>query len=296
MQFVVVTKRLEFIQNGRLIHALEKYLGASDIVLILPSRLCRTVKMFDGWRGRIVDETDVAGIALSEVAEWNVDGFPARAGWYYQQLIKLAFAQTEIAQKRFVIWDADTIPSRKLAVFDKDKLVFTQGHEYHLPYFETNTRLIDINRTNVPRFSAVAQHMPVDRTLMREMLEFIGKKSSDGSWITAIRNAIENRSGGSLFSEYELFADWVRVHHPSRFVIRAVPWFRGGTMLSKSEIAVFAKLTRFLSFEEWHQPAKGFLHCRLWRLLCRQHIEAVRVTASFAAFVKSRAAADGATE
>jgi hypothetical protein len=32
MQFVVVTKRLEFIQNGRLFHALEKYLGASDIV------------------------------------------------------------------------------------------------------------------------------------------------------------------------------------------------------------------------------------------------------------------------
>jgi hypothetical protein len=99
-----------------------------------------------------------------------------------------------------------------------------------------------------------------------------------------------------LFSEYELFADWVRVHHPSRFVIRAVPWFRAGAMLSKPEIAVFTKLTRFLSFEEWHQPAKGFLHYRLWRLLCRQHIEAVRTTANFTGFVKSRTAANGVAE
>jgi hypothetical protein len=296
MQVVIVTKRLEFIQNGRLIRALEKYLNASDIVLILPSRLCHTVKMFDGWRGRIIHEMDIVGVALSEVAKWNVDAFPARAGWYYQQLIKLAFAQTQIAQERFVIWDADTIPSRKLIVFDKDKLVFTQGHEYHLPYFETNTRLIDINRTNVPRFSAIAQHMPVDRALMREMLEFIGKKSSDRSWITAIRNVIENRSGESLFSEYELFADWVRVHHPSRFVIRAVPWFRAGGKLSKPEIAVFKKLTWFIAFEEWHQPEKGFLHHRLWRLLRRQHTEAVRVTASFASFIKSCAAANDAAE
>jgi uncharacterized protein DUF6492 len=139
---------------------------------------------------------------------------------------KLAFAQSEIAQERFVVWDADTISNRKMSVFDGDKLIFTQGHEYHLPYFETNKRLIDTDRTSAAKFSAVAQHMPVDRALMREMLHSMGKKSVDGSWVTAIKSAIENRDGGSLFSEYELFADWVRVRHPNRYKLRAVPWVR----------------------------------------------------------------------
>ena len=37
MQVLVVTKKLEFIRDGRLIEGLVRYLNASDIVLVVPS-------------------------------------------------------------------------------------------------------------------------------------------------------------------------------------------------------------------------------------------------------------------
>jgi hypothetical protein len=157
MQILIVTKRLDFIRNGQLIEALKRYLDASVIVLVVPSDLHQTVtRLAAGCQNvHVINETEILPPSLSDIANWSVDNFPARAGWYYQQFLKLGFARTPIAQERFIIWDADTIPMRKMSVFDGDKLIFTRGYEFHTPYFETNQLLIGVNRTNYENFSAV---------------------------------------------------------------------------------------------------------------------------------------------
>ena len=120
-----------------------------------------------------MNEVEVVGDRLCDIENWNVSGFPERAGWYYQQFVKLAFARSALAQHRFLVWDADTIPMHEMSVFDGDKLVFTQGDEFHIPYFETNRTLIGVDRAKTERYSAISQHMPVDRAIMLELLNYL---------------------------------------------------------------------------------------------------------------------------
>jgi len=269
MQILVVTKNLDFIKNGQLTKALQRYLNASDIVLVVPLDLYQTANKLAAGCSilRVFNEVEILGFPLSGITNWSVDNFPTRAGWYYQQFIKLGFARTSIAQERFLIWDADTIPTRKMSVFDGDKLIFTRGHEFHTPYFETNKMLIGVNRANDEKFSAISQHVPVERALMLELLQMLDASSADASWVTAIRKAIEHRQGMGLFSEYELFADYVRSRYPNRFVLRSLPWLRQGAMLSKIEIAIIKQFTWFISFEEWHKSDRKhpLNHLRCWK-------------------------------
>jgi hypothetical protein len=273
VQVFVVTKEIELIQSDELITAVHRCLGAHDLCFVVPPALVDTIKSMAEQHNfvRAVDERDILAMPLSEVAAWPVDGFPERAGWYYQQLIKLALAQSAIAEQHFLIWDADTIPYRRMSMFEGERLVFTRGFEFHRPYFETNRRLIGVDRSQGPRFSAISQHMPVDRTLMGEMLDFLAKSSPDGSWIGAIRAALVDRQGGSLLSEYELFADWLRVRHPERLLLRRLPWSRNGAILSEREIARAKKMACFIAFEEWDRwrSTQGYVHYKFWRELTR---------------------------
>jgi hypothetical protein len=269
MQIFVVTKKLEFVQSGELIDALRMHLEADDVTLVVPPELLHIAKHTTISHNlvRVVNEVEIAGFPLSDVAKWNVDGFPRQAGWYYQQLLKLAICKSDLAREKYVIWDGDTIPYRRLSTFDDGKLIFTRGYEFHLPYFETNDRIIGINRTWGPHFSAISQHMPVDRAIMREMLQFIGQKSNDGSWVSAIRTALLGRKGWWLFSEYELFADWMRAKHPARFVLRSVPWLREGAALYKPEIAIAKRIAWFIAFEDYHTKYRPGSHLKSWSLL-----------------------------
>jgi hypothetical protein len=269
MQILLVTKKLDFIEDGQLPAALRQHLGASQIVLGTPPSLRERGLRFTREQNdfKVIDENEILGFPLSSVSSWNVDGFPGRAGWYYQQLLKLGFARTALAQEKFLIWDADTIPTRKMAVFDGNTLLFTRGHELHVPYFETNRLLIGIDRMKGKKFSAISQHMPVDRALMLDMLKALDAKGGEGGWIAAIHQAIQGRTGECLFSEYELFADYVRSRHPSRSKLRSLPWLRQGAVLSDIEIAIARKLAWFISFEDWHKPdrAQWLNHLRCWK-------------------------------
>jgi hypothetical protein len=269
MQIFVVTKNLDFVQSGELIDALRMHLEADEITLVVPSELVQIAKRTASSDNliRVVNEVEIAGFPLSDIAKWNVDYFPRRAGWYYQQILKLAICESNLAREKYVIWDADTIPYHRIPTFDGEKLIFTRGYEFHLPYFEANEQLIGINRTSGPRFSAVSQHMPVDRAIMREMLQFMGQRSKDGSWVSAIRTALLGRKGGSLFSEYEIFADWMRVKYPARFILRSVPWLREGGLLYKPELAMAKKLAWFIAFEDWHRRYRPWPHLKSRSLL-----------------------------
>ena len=149
-------------------------------------------------------------------------GFPERAGWYLQQFLKIAVAEHSIAEPRYLIWDADTVPYRHLRFFDdQGRLLFTEGPEFHEPYFETNEALIGVDRRrDGVRFSAISQHMPVDRDLMLCLLRRMRNRNG-AEWVSAVKSAIsDGRESRSLFSEYELFADWVRSEYPDRMCLR----------------------------------------------------------------------------
>jgi hypothetical protein len=274
VQVFIVTKEIAFIESDELIEAVHSCLSAEELCFVVPSGLVATVEAMARRHQflRAVDENDILGVSLAEIAAWPVDSFPDRAGWYYQQLIKLALAWSPMARERYLIWDADTIPYHPLSMFDRDRLVFTRGFEFHRPYFETNRLLIGVDRSDGPHFSAISQHMPVDRALMREMLDFMARGSEDGTWIGAVKHALVGRTNFSLLSEYELFADWLRVKHPERFILRRVPWSRNGAILSAREVQIAKRIAWFIAFEEWDRwrSTQKYVHYKFWRQLLRR--------------------------
>jgi hypothetical protein len=255
MQVFTVTKDLNLLDRFMFVDNVQKFLGATQLVFIVPSNLVGDFER--AYEARkfctIVDEKSVLGEPLHDIEKWNVSGFPARAGWYYQQFLKMAIATTKLAQPKYVVWDSDTIPYRHMIFFDADKLLFTKSSEFHKAYFVTNGALIGVNRIREkPRFSAVSQHMPVDRELMLGLLRQIGR-DDQGDWVGAIRRAVsDGRKGGSLFSEYEIFADWVRVTYPDRFVLRKLPWSRKGNLFNRIQLAMAEESMHFIAFEYWH--------------------------------------------
>ena len=257
MQVFTVTKNPDLLTHFELADNVRRYLQATQLVFIVPRALVDAFARAYASRRfcRIIDEGEILGLSLKDIETWNVFAFPERAGWYLQQFLKIAVAEHPIAEPRYLIWDADTVPYRRLRFFDdQERLVFTEGPEFHEPYFATNDALIGVDRRRDGlRFSAISQHMPVYRDLMVSLLGRIGRLNG-ADWLSVVKAAIsDGRESRSLFSEYELFADWVRSECPDRFCLRRMSWSRNGNLFTPIQLMAAKRTLSFIAFETWHK-------------------------------------------
>ena len=211
----------------------------------------------------------IPGMTLRSLRALALPGFPQGAGWYFQQLLKFAFAFREPSDDYFLIWDADTIPLRALQFFDaEDRMLLTTAEEEHVPYFETYRRLLG----EEPRreFSFIAQHMIVQKSVLREMLAAIeANVPGHDHWAWKI---MKNLGGGStnLFSEYEMLGHYAKNHHPERVTFRKLPWLRDGSretkgMPSAANLARLGERHAFAAFESGQMPLRRFVRkLRAW--------------------------------
>ena len=82
---------------------------------------------------------------------------PNCVGWYFQQLLKFAFAKSKWAKEYYLTWDADTIPLSPLSFFNENQPLFTKKIEYHEPYFITLNRILGFGKLVDFSFIAVAK-------------------------------------------------------------------------------------------------------------------------------------------
>jgi hypothetical protein len=180
----------------------------------------------------LLDEDNlIPGMTLVELRKLNLRGFPESAGWYFQQLLKLAYAFHGPANSHYLIWDADTILLRPMELFDESGRVwFTMADEFHAPYFETYVRLFGHD----PRreFSFVSQHMVVSKPIMREMLSQIEAHCPGGkNWAWKIMENLSDRMV-YRFSEYETYGHYVKNLHFDTAAFRRLEWTRDGALAS----------------------------------------------------------------
>ncbi len=205
----------------------------------------------------------IPGMTLQSLRGLALPGFPKGAGWYFQQLLKFAFALREPADDYCLIWDADTVPLRALEFFDTEgRMLLTTAEEEHIPYFETYRRLLG----EEPRreCSFIAQHMIVQTAVLREMLATIeGRLPGHENWAWAI---MKNLAGSStnLFSEYEMLGHYTRNHFPERVALRQLPWLRDGSreiggMPSAADLARLGGRYAFAAFESGQMPLRRFV-------------------------------------
>ena len=106
-------------------------LEVSEIIFIGPQNLeaCVQNDIEDGlFRENTVSflhenmllEIDKLRPLYGSLLEKNTKPKPSSINWYYQQFLKMAYART-CPSEYYLCWDSDTIPLRKISMFDENK-------------------------------------------------------------------------------------------------------------------------------------------------------------------------------
>lgn len=215
-------------------------------------------------RVTLLDEsTLVPGMDIHAVQRLVAQHFPQgmRAGWYFQQFLKMGFAMSQWASDYYLVWDADTIPTSDLSFFSPDgKMLLAQKTEYHRAYFDTMQRLIGLDKS--VDFSFIAEHMIFRTSYMRELIarisspEFLG--GGNCKWYETVIEAI-NPKDGLGFSEFETYGTFVHTFHREDIEYRTLHTMRrAGFLFGRSmkdyEIKEFDGVTDTISLEAGHIP------------------------------------------
>jgi hypothetical protein len=157
------------------------------------------------------------------------------AGWYFQQFLKMGFAQYASTHPYYLIWDSDTLLTRPISFFENDKILLTQGNEYHSEYFQTIGILFD--KINLTSKSHISQHLMVRTEDMINLIRHL------------------------QFSEYETYANYCLSTKPDSYRSIKRLWFRYGQSyfrcdLRFANISALSSFYDFVAFEDWDT---GFL-------------------------------------
>lgn len=173
-----------------------------------------------------------------------------RAGWIYQQLVKLLTSRV-IADlsEAYVIMDADVIFIRDV-VFDPDRFFYSWAIEYHLPYLEPTKQLLGIEQTI--GFSTTAHHMICTRSKMEEMLSSIEARFGC-SFVEAVLSVINYHQISNL-NEQDLWANFMLTQHPDLCHHRQLKWVDLDFI---PDAAYLAQNTQNLDFVACHEWMRG---------------------------------------
>lgn len=239
-----------------------KNIDSQNYCVVVPSCDLEKFRAVSPSQYQVLDEDLVVdGLSLSTVRERMPKQNQDRAGWYFQQLLKLgALAGLTVPDEGLVlIWDADTIPLKKLKFEQEGRLIYFMGHENHGPYFETLKKLLQIDKK--VDFSFIAQSFVFKKKWIKEFLSEL-EQIAGIKWWEAILRAIdlEEISG---FSEYETLGNWLMLRHKDQIAFSTAKWERMG--FSKADLHELGKYQlenpaiSFISFEAWDQklPENG---------------------------------------
>lgn len=229
--------------------------GVTDIVIVAPSH------ERDEFRGvvdsypdvHVLRDPDVLNFTVKDISLHQIPSFPQRAGWFFQQFLKLGFASHPMARENYLVWDADTIPLKPMEFCRDGKILFTRGLEYFGEYFDTIEDLFGFKSAFA--CSVISQHSLLEKALINEMFAFVKRKRSIPSFYECVlKSCVKRRS--AFFSEYETYAAFLARHRPHKYLCVRRRWFRNAAALSavppsRFWLSFLAKFFDFATFEAW---------------------------------------------
>ena len=232
---------------------IRKFIRAERYEVIVPSQYIRIFESLSDTGWVVIDEEKFATeFSIDYVKKKMPNGKESRAGWYYQQLLKLhALINSGPDENRLLIWDADTVPLKPLQFFHGDKAVYFSGSEYHKPYFKTTKKLINLDKS--VECSFIAQCFPAYSTWVQEFKHYV-EVTHQKCWFDAILDC-SDLSELSGFSEYETLGTFFVNRFKDQMVFNEKKWERFGASLAPvGEMvcaAVSEHLPSYVSYETW---------------------------------------------
>lgn len=227
--------------------------SASDRVFIITdisNKLFFPNKWLESNNVTLVDENSlVEGLSFDSIKEMLQKHFCTETaqypGWYLQQFLKMGFALSTYATAEYLIWDSDTIPLRSIQFKEGHRYMLTVKSEHHIPYFETMQNLLGFGRLNDRSF--IAEHMPINVSVMKDLISVIAQSSIPGNWwFEKIINATSGRDE-QAFSEFETYGNFLLKNYSEQIVQRPLNTMRTAGMLfgrgvTKSQLSLLAKM------------------------------------------------------
>lgn len=179
----------------------------------------------------------------------NAQMFAApRAGWYFQQVLKLGLA-TKLCSKYYLVVDSDVVFVRPVSFFSQGKPLYAVGSEYHAPYFAAYRELIgtDANR----EYSFIVHHMVFSSEIVLELLSSF--RTTEPWWKAIAEYATPRPPFYSLsqFSEYETYGHFLKERHPDDFSIRVLHWLNEPGCPTERRLHLIARRFDFAAFHEY---------------------------------------------
>lgn len=207
----------------------------------------------------------IPGLTLGNIKEIkkNISGTERRAGWYFQQFIKMAYAQI-CNDEYYLVWDSDTIPIKKIVFFDSDGKPYLDYREYvkyDECFFRTQKVLManeKLERTMDKSF--ICEHLLVNVQIMRSLINDLviygtaKKHTFYENIMYSISRDLINLSG---FSEFETYASYVMNEYPNTHILRYWKNLRNagiyiGKNISKSNVDWISKSFDVISVEDFN--------------------------------------------
>ena len=235
-----------------------------QVWVIVPDEAVKLFEEISHSDDLVVPESSLASQFLEPLeARLNSVGKINRLGWYLQQFLKLAALRESSHLERILLWDADTVPVRRLRFFTKTgSLVFYPSRgEYHLPYFRAIDSLLGLDR--LVGFSFVSQCFPITGSAVSQFWERIESRSEGSFWETLLAGVQWEEDSG--FSEYEALGTFLTHVIPESIKQSTKFWRRNGWHYFHSPQDTMGGLSRILgfwypsyvSFEKWAENSAG---------------------------------------
>ena len=259
-------------------HYLPKYIDAVEYMLIVPDD---EVSFFVGispliWtiRGESEYSYNHSKITISKRLSGKNIG---RSGWYLQQFIKINAAIDPALSNddRVLIWDADTVPLKKLKFTEglaTSKMAFYSSDEFHEPYSHTLLKVFNLKQ--IGNRSFVAQCIPAKVSWLRDMIGL------HHDYVDAVLDAMLGNDS-SEFSEYQTIGHYIFLHHRSSVYLNFRPWSRGGVveisrfkLLNKLTLYLYSLFFDYIAYEHWQERIRlsDLINRRLKNLINRSYI------------------------
>lgn len=202
-------------------------------VFIITNKNSTAFKLCKNNLYNFIDENKLMGYSKTDI-KYKANE-KDRAGWIYQQLLKLN-SDKFVKSKNYLILDSDTVLINKICFIKNKKYIFQNSIEWHKPYFENFFKIFKYKAEN--KLSCIAHMMIFNVEKLKEMKLEISKKNNK-KWDDVILSLIDNKES-SFFSEYETYSNWLSKNYPTR--VRFVPFYNKA--LPKKDLTTLNELNK----------------------------------------------------
>ena len=232
-----------------------QFISAKKYTVIVPDAQVQMFAAVTKAPYQVKPESLFVGNLKEKIAQTLTPENQDRVGWYLQQFVKISAVLTHDDQDLVLIWDADTVPLRKLEFINSSgKFIYYKGDEHRKSYFDFIERALGLKRTQ--KFSFIAQSLILKVSWARELTNALAQ-NAQLPWIDAVLSFLDKAEPAG-FAEFETLGTWIWNHHHDEILISDRSWYRNGLSLvgnplklSKSVWSGLAQSYDFVSFEMW---------------------------------------------